>query len=310
MEKKMKMKTKAQSKKRSWKVCEGNCVIEKGFDSVTIGAVERYITDTAFAEGWVKAARPALERSESVGIIGAGPGGLAAAEMLRQKGYQVHVYDRYDRIGGLLIYGIPNFKLEKHIVERRANLLIDSGVEFHLQFEIGHDATLADLRARHDAVLIATGAYKAREIKVPGVGLDNIFKAMDYLTASNRKGLGDAVPEFDDGTLNAAGKNVVVIGGGDTAMDCVRTAIRQKAKSVTCLYRRDRPNMPGSWQEVTHAEEEGGSFAWLSAPEAPPPAVGPAPPPVPRPQPPPRPRASPPPPRPPMRPTLRGGTRG
>ena len=249
-------------------LCEGNCVIEKGFDSVTIGAVERYITDTAFAEGWVKAARPTVERPESVGIIGAGPGGLAAAEMLRQQGYQVHVYDRCDRVGGLLIYGIPNFKLEKHIVERRANLLIESGVEFHLQFEVGRDATLADLRARHDAVLIATGAYKAREIKVPGVGLDNIFRAMDYLTASNRKGLGDAVPEFDDGTLNAAGKNVVVIGGGDTAMDCVRTAIRQKAKSVTCLYRRDRVNMPGSLQEVTHAEEEGVSFAWLSAPEA------------------------------------------
>ncbi len=249
-------------------LCEGNCVIEKGFDSVTIGAVERYITDTAFQEGWVKAARPALERPESVGIIGAGPGGMAAAEMLRRRGYQVHVYDRYDRIGGLLIYGIPNFKLDKAIVERRAKLLGESGIEFHLQFEVGRDAALADLRARHDAVLIATGAYKARDIKVPGVGLDNIFAAMDYLTASNRKGLGDAVPDFDSGALNAVGKNVVVIGGGDTAMDCVRTAVRQKAKSVTCLYRRDRVNMPGSLQEVTHAEEEGVSFAWLSAPEA------------------------------------------
>ncbi|HIM46593.1 MAG TPA: NAD(P)-dependent oxidoreductase [Alphaproteobacteria bacterium] len=249
-------------------LCEGNCVIEKGFDSVTIGSVERYITDTAFEKGWVQAAKPAEERPESVGIIGAGPGGMAAAEMLRQRGYQVHVYDRYDRIGGLLIYGIPNFKLEKYIVERRANLLIEAGVEFHMQFEVGRDATLADLRARHDAVLIATGAYQSREIKVPGVGLENIFMAMDYLTASNRKGLGDTVPDFDDGTLNAEGKNVVVIGGGDTAMDCVRTAVRQKAKSVTCLYRRDRVNMPGSLQEVTHAEEEGVSFAWLSAPEA------------------------------------------
>ena len=249
-------------------LCEGNCVIEKGFDSVTIGAVERYITDTAFENGWVKPASPARERPETIGIIGAGPGGLAAAEMLRRQGYQVHVYDRYDRVGGLLIYGIPNFKLDKKIINRRAELLIEGGVNFHLNFEVGRDATLSELRARHDAILIATGAYKARDIKVPGVGLENIHMAMDYLTASNRKGLGDTVPLFEDGSLNAEGKNIVVIGGGDTAMDCVRTAIRQKAKSVTCLYRRDRVNMPGSLQEVTHAEEEGVNFAWLSAPEA------------------------------------------
>ena len=249
-------------------LCEGNCVIEKGFDSVTIGAVERYITDTAFENGWVKPVRPAFERAESVAIIGAGPGGLAAAEMLRRQGYEVHVYDRYDRIGGLLIYGIPNFKLDKKIIARRADLAIESGIKFHLQFEVGRDASLSELRGRHDAVLIATGAYTSRALKVPGVGLDNIFMAMDYLTASNRKGLGDAVPRFDDGALNAHGKNVVVIGGGDTAMDCVRTAIRQNATSVTCLYRRDRVNMPGSLQEVTHAEEEGVNFAWLSAPEA------------------------------------------
>ena len=217
-------------------LCEGNCVIEKGFESVTIGSVERYITDTAFENGWVKPPHPENERPESVGIIGAGPGGLAAAEMLRRLGYQVHVYDRYDRVGGLLIYGIPNFKLEKSIVARRAELLIAAGVEFHLEFEVGRDASLADLRNQHDAVLIATGAYKARDIKVPGVGLNNIFMAMNYLTASNRKGLGDTVSKFDDGTLNAAGKNVVVIGGGDTAMDCVRTAVRQKQNlSPACI---------------------------------------------------------------------------
>lgn len=249
-------------------LCEGNCVIEKGFDAVTIGAVERYITDTAFENGWVKPISPVRERPESIGIIGAGPGGLAAAEMLRRQGYEVHVYDRYDRAGGLLIYGIPNFKLDKKIIGRRADLMVQGGINFHLNFEVGRDATLSELRSRHDAVLIATGAYKSRDIKVPGVGLDNILMAMDYLTASNRKGLGDDVPSIDDGSLNAAGKNVVVIGGGDTAMDCVRTAVRQKAKSVTCLYRRDRANMPGSLQEVSHAEEEGVSFAWLSAPEA------------------------------------------
>lgn len=251
------------------RLCEGSCVIEKGFESVTIGAVEKHITETAFAEGWVKPAAPQHERAESVGIIGAGPAGLSAAEMLRHRGYQVHVYDRYDRIGGLLIYGIPGFKLEKEIVERRGQLLRDGGVTFHLGIDIGNGAhSFANLRAEHDAILIATGVYKARDISLPGVGLDGIVPALDYLTASNRKSLGDAVPAFDNGMLDAAGKDVVVIGGGDTAMDCVRTAIRQKAKSVSCLYRRDRANMPGSQREVQNAEEEGVVFNWLSAPQA------------------------------------------
>ncbi len=251
------------------RLCEGNCVIEQaGHGTVTIGSVEKYITDTAWEKGWVKPVTPRRERRESVGIIGAGPAGMAAGEELRRKGYQVHIYDRYDRVGGLLIYGIPNFKLEKDVVARRARLLADSGVVYHLNFEVGRDGSLADLRARHDAVLIATGVYKARAVKLPGVGLGNIFPAMDYLTASNRKGLGDAVPAFDDGTLDAKGKKIVVIGGGDTAMDCVRTAVRQGAESVKCLYRRDRQNMPGSQREVMNAEEEGVEFVWLSAPEA------------------------------------------
>ena len=250
------------------RLCEGNCVIEKGFDAVTIGAVERYITDTAFSNGWVKPPAPRAERPHSVGIVGAGPGGMTVAEELRRHGYRVHVYDRYDRVGGLLIYGIPNFKLDKSIVRRRADLLTDGGVQMHLDVEVGRDCSLAELRARHDAVVIATGAYKARDMTLPGIGLGNIFQAMDYLTASNRKGLGDAVPAFDDGTLDACGKNVVVVGGGDTAMDCVRTAVRQGARSVRCLYRRDRVNMPGSMQEVRHAEEEGVEFVWLSQPEA------------------------------------------
>src|SRR5690606_24600078 len=247
---------------------EGNCVIEPGFNSVTIGAVERHITDTAWDEGRVKPFTPRKELGLSVGIIGAGPGGLAAAEQLRRTGYEVHVYDRHDRVGGLLIYGIPNFKLDKEIVIRRARLFEDSGVHFHLNFAVGRDATLAELRAKHDAIVIATGVYKARDVELPGSGLRNIVPALDYLIASNRKGLGDAVPAFEDGTLNAAGKNVVVIGGGDTAMDCVRTAIRQGAKSVKCLYRRDRENMPGSQREVSNAIEEGVEFLWLSAPEA------------------------------------------
>jgi glutamate synthase (NADPH/NADH) small chain len=250
------------------RLCEGSCVIEKGFESVTIGAVEKHITETAFENGWVQPPRPVTERSESVGIIGAGPAGLAAADMLRQRGYQVTIYDRYDRVGGLLIYGIPGFKLEKHVVQRRHDLLADGGVTFRMNVDIGVDVSFEDIRAAHDAVLVATGVYKARDINAPGVGVEGIVPALDYLTASNRKSLGDVVPDFDSGTLNAKGRDVVVIGGGDTAMDCVRTAIRQEANSVTCLYRRDRANMPGSQREVANAEEEGVVFKWLSAPQA------------------------------------------
>jgi len=252
------------------RLCEGNCVIEQsGHGTVTIGSIEKYITETAFKNGWVKAPKPTgAERAQSVGIIGAGPAGLAAADRLRRMGYDVHVYDRYDRAGGLLIYGIPNFKLEKEVVERRSALLVEAGVKFHLNFEVGRDATLEELRKRHDAVLIATGVYKARDIQAPGVGLSNIVPAMTYLTASNKTGLGDAVPDFTSGALDAKGKRVTVIGGGDTAMDCVRTAIRQGATSVHCLYRRDKANMPGSMREVKNAEEEGVEFAWLTLPRA------------------------------------------
>ncbi len=251
------------------RLCEGNCVIEQsGHGTVTIGAVERYITDTAWERGWVAPLRAARRRGGSAGIVGAGPAGLAAAERLSRLGYRVDVYDRHDRAGGLLTYGIPNFKLEKRIVKRRVAHLEEAGIVFHRDFEVGRDAGLDEIRDRHDAVLIATGVYKARDIKVPGSGLGGVVPALDYLIASNRKGLGDAVPAFDDGRLNAAGKNVVVIGGGDTAMDCVRTAVRQGARSVSCLYRRNRENMPGSRSEVRYAEEEGVRFVWLAAPLA------------------------------------------
>jgi len=251
------------------RLCEGNCVIEfSGHGAVTIGSVEKFITDHAWEMGWVEPLQAGPERGQSVGVIGAGPAGLAAADHLRSAGYDVHVYDRYDRAGGLLTYGIPGFKLEKHVVARRVERLRAGGVVFHDNFEVGRDASLEELRERHDAILIATGVYKPRAIKAPGVGLPGVVEALDYLTASNRKGFGDAVPAFDEGLLDAAGKRVVVVGGGDTAMDCVRTAIRQGATSVQCLYRRDKANMPGSQREVANAEEEGVDFVWLSAPQA------------------------------------------
>ena len=250
------------------RLCEGNCVIEQsGHGTVTIGSIEKYITETAWENGWVKPIEVTNEIDQSIGIIGAGSAGLACGEELRKKGYQITIYDRYDRAGGLLIYGIPNFKLEKQVVERRIKLLKDGGIKFVHNFEVGKDSNLKQLRDKHDAILIATGVYKAREVSVPGNDLSNIFPAMEFLTASNRKGLGDKVEMFDNGTLDAKDKNVVVVGGGDTAMDCVRTSIRQNAKSVKCIYRRDKENMPGSAREVTNAEEEGVEFIWLSNPK-------------------------------------------
>lgn len=248
------------------RLCEGTCVVEKsGHGAVTIGAVEQYITDTAWQEGWVKPIRVGAPRGASIGIVGSGPAGLAAAEKLRESGYDVTVYERSDRAGGLLMYGIPGFKLDKHVVQRRLDRLTEAGVEIRTGFEVGRDATLTDLRDKHHAVLLATGVYAARQLTCPGAG-DGVVPALDYLTRSNRNDLGDR-PDADE-RLSAKGKRVVVIGGGDTAMDCVRTAVRQGATSVTCLYRRDRENMPGSAREVKHAEEEGVVFEWLSSPLA------------------------------------------
>ena len=246
------------------RLCEGNCVIEQsGHGTVTIGSVERFLTDNAWKEGWVAPLKPRQERELSVGIIGSGPAGLAAAEALREQGWQVTVYERADRPGGLLIYGIPNFKLEKEIVERRTKRLEDGGVKFELGVDVGADISFEKLREKHSAILIATGVYKARDLECPGAGLDDVKPALNFLIDSNKRGLGDDIKGE-----TAEGKDVVVIGGGDTAMDCVRTAIRQGANSVTCLYRRDETNMPGSARETFNAKEEGVDFKWLAAPKA------------------------------------------
>ncbi len=246
------------------RLCEGNCVIEQsGHGTVTIGSVERFLTDNAWKEGWVAPIKPRVERELSVGIIGSGPAGLAAAEALREQGWQVTVYERADRPGGLMIYGIPNFKLEKSIVERRTKRLEDGGVTFELGIDVGADISFDKLREKHSAVLIATGVYKARDLECPGAGLDDVRPALSFLIDSNKRGLGDDIQGE-----TAEGKDVVVIGGGDTAMDCVRTAVRQGAKSVTCLYRRDEANMPGSARETYNAKEEGVDFRWLAAPKA------------------------------------------
>jgi glutamate synthase (NADPH/NADH) small chain len=253
------------------RLCEGACVLEQsGWQNVTIGSVERYLGDMAFENGWIEPIVPEVERSQSIGIIGAGPAGIAAADRLRTQGYKVTIYDRYDRAGGLLVYGIPSFKLEKHVVARRTDRLAASGVEYVMNCDIGADdhITFEELREKHDAILVATGVYKTRRLSVPGCGSKGVVAALDYLITANKVGFGDQIEDFANGRLNAEGKHVVVIGGGDTAMDCVRTATRQGAKSVTCVYRRDRANMPGSDREVSNAEEEGVRFEWLSAPKA------------------------------------------
>lgn len=246
------------------RLCEGACVIEKsGHGSVTIGAIEKTLTDNAWENGWVAPIKPSTERTLSVGIIGAGPAGLAAAEALRMQGWQVSIYDRHDRAGGLLMYGIPNFKLDKKIVGRRIDHLKDGGVDFVLNTNIGTDVSFDELRKNHAAILVATGVYQSRELQVPGCGVSGVVEALPYLTRSNKLGLGDKIDN-----VTAKDKHVVVIGGGDTAMDCVRTAVRQKAKSVTCLYRRDQANMPGSARETQNAMDEGVRFEWLAAPQS------------------------------------------
>ena len=244
------------------RLCEGDCTLETGFDAVTIGAIERWVTDEAFKRGW----RPtvAAANGKRVAVVGAGPAGLSAADRLARSGVAVDVFDRYEEIGGLLTFGIPPFKLDKAIVRTRREVLEGMGVRFHLNAEIGRNVAFSTLLEDYDATFLATGAYRFVDARLPGQALPGVHAALPFLIANARKILGSA--GATDALPNLVGKRVVVLGGGDTAMDCVRTAVRMDAASVTCVYRRDQANMPGSQREVKYARDEGVEFLFNRQP--------------------------------------------
>ena len=240
------------------RLCEGACTLNDGFGAVTIGSIEKYITEKAFEMGWKPNLQNRKWTNKKVAIVGSGPAGIACADILTRSGIKSHVYDKNDEIGGLLTFGIPEFKLEKSVVKRRRKILEEMGIKFHLGKEIGKDVPFKRLYDTHDAVFLAMGTYTSLEGGFKGEKLPGVYKAIDYLVSNTKKllNMDSGKAEF----INFKGKKVIVLGGGDTAMDCNRTAIRQGAKSVTCLYRRDEKNMPGSRREVKNAKEEGVVF--------------------------------------------------
>ena len=240
------------------RLCEGACTLNDGFGAVTIGSTEKYITDKAFEMGWKPDMSYRTWTDKKVAIVGAGPAGIACADVLTRSGVKSHVYDKYQEIGGLLTFGIPEFKLEKKVVKKRRDILEGMGVEFFLGKEIGKDIQFKELYENYDAVFLGMGTYTSLEGGFKGEKLPNVFKALDYLISSTNRLL--KIEQDKEKFINLKGKNVIVLGGGDTAMDCNRTAVRQGAKSVKCLYRRDEKNMPGSKREVTNAKEEGVEF--------------------------------------------------
>jgi len=246
------------------RLCEGDCTLETGFDAVTIGAIERWATDEALRRGW----RPtvtAAPTGKRVAVIGAGPAGLAAADRLALAGVAAHVFDRYEEIGGLLTFGIPPFKLDKDIVRKRREVLEGLGVQFHLNVEVGRDIAFSTLLQDYDAVFLGTGAYRFVDAGLPGQNLSGVYPALPFLIANARRILGTASGESVE-LPNVIGKRIVVLGGGDTAMDCVRTSVRMDAESVSCVYRRDEANMPGSRREVKYARDEGVQFLFNRQP--------------------------------------------
>ncbi|HCH24143.1 MAG TPA: glutamate synthase small subunit [Oceanospirillaceae bacterium] len=246
------------------RLCEGACTLNDGFGAVTIGSVEKYITDTALSMGWRPDMSNVVPTDKRVAIIGAGPAGLACADVLVRNGVQPIVYDRNPEIGGLLTFGIPEFKLEKDVVTRRRDVLEGMGVEFRLNMEVGKDITLDNLLSEYDAVFMGMGTYKYMRGGFPGEDLDGVYEALPYLISNINRRMGFETDAAD--FVDMAGQRVVVLGGGDTAMDCNRTAIRQAATSVQCAYRRDEANMPGSVKEVTNSKEEGVEFLFNRSP--------------------------------------------
>ena len=240
------------------RLCEGACTLNDGFGAVTIGSIEKYITEKAFEMGWKPDLSQRKWTNKKVAIVGSGPAGIACADVLTRSGIHSHVFDKNDEIGGLLTFGIPEFKLEKSVVKRRRKILEEMGIKFNLGVEIGKDIKFKNLYDKYDAVFLAMGTYTSLEGGFNGEKLPGVYKAIDYLISNTKKLLNMSSGKSE--YINFKGKNVVVLGGGDTAMDCNRTAIRQGAKSVTCLYRRDEVNMPGSRKEVKNAKEEGVIF--------------------------------------------------
>ncbi|QIZ78753.1 FAD-dependent oxidoreductase [Ferrimonas lipolytica] len=245
------------------RLCEGACTLNDEFGAVTIGSVEKYITDEAIKQGWKPDLSKVIPREEHVAVIGAGPAGLACADVLTRNGAKVTVYDRHPEIGGLLTFGIPSFKLEKSVVRTRRQLLEGMGIEFKLNCEIGKDISFEQIVDDHSAVFLGLGTYKAMAAGLPGESAQGVHQALPFLIANTAEIEGYQV---DDPYINLQGKRVVVLGGGDTAMDCVRTSVRQGATSVQCAYRRDEANMPGSRREVTNAREEGVEFLFNRQP--------------------------------------------
>lgn len=246
------------------RLCEGACTLNDSFGAVTIGAIEKYITDTALAQGW----RPDVSHVEKldykVAVIGAGPAGLACADVLARKGISATVYDKHPEIGGLLTFGIPSFKLEKSVMQKRREIFAEMGIQFELNCEVGKDTTFSQLKSEYDAVFVAMGTYKALDGQLPGLNAEGVFPALPYLIGNTAKVMGLNLEQYP--YIDFAQKKVLVLGGGDTSMDCVRTAIRQQATEVTCAYRRDRENMPGSQKELQNSEEEGVQFEFNAQP--------------------------------------------
>ncbi|MFW2605691.1 glutamate synthase subunit beta [Aliarcobacter butzleri] len=244
-------------------LCEGACSLNTGHGAISIGAIETYISESAFENG-IKPEFKAQKNGKKVAIIGSGPSGISAATFLLRRGFEVEMFERANRAGGLLMYGIPGFKLNKETVDRRINWLIEAGMKLHLNCEIGKDKKVSDLEEEFDAIYLGIGATSSNKVNIEGENASNVYFAIDFLTGIQRRNLGDKNVEY----INVEEKRVVVIGGGDTAMDCVRTSVREGAETVKCLYRRDEANMPGSKKEVVNAKEEGVEFVFNVSPKS------------------------------------------